>query len=156
MQPTSSCRISWPLPCRSVFFTWFHRQQAILMPSKTAAASSTESLPCLPLQEGMNLIQQLAEARRGQPRKVASGTPTAKPAFGLLGYATNSMQSPWEAELQWGKPTPARMSSLSKVSRDFMVGCYVATCLVRSAACLCASWSTDLANHLCSIAYFAK
>ncbi|KAL3130835.1 hypothetical protein ABBQ38_000169 [Trebouxia sp. C0009 RCD-2024] len=64
----------------------------------------------------MDLVQQLAEARR-VPRKVSSDTPPAEPAFGLLGYATNTMRSPWEADLQWGESTPAPSSSLSKAYR---------------------------------------
>ncbi|KAL3138864.1 hypothetical protein ABBQ32_005692 [Trebouxia sp. C0010 RCD-2024] len=69
------------------------------------------------LQDGMDLVQQLAEARRVLPTKVSSGTPPAKPAFGLLGYAIDNMRSPWEADLQKGKLTPAPLSSLTKAHR---------------------------------------
>ncbi|KAL3138839.1 hypothetical protein ABBQ32_005672 [Trebouxia sp. C0010 RCD-2024] len=65
------------------------------------------------LQAGMDLVQQLAEATRVSPRKVSSDPP-AKPACGLLGYATNNMGSPWEADLQWGKLTPGPLSTLTK------------------------------------------
>ncbi|KAL3130812.1 hypothetical protein ABBQ38_000148 [Trebouxia sp. C0009 RCD-2024] len=87
-----------------------------LLTEAQAANQKLQDQLATALQDGMDLVQQLAEARR-VPRKVSSDTPPAKPAFGLLGYATKTMRSPWEADLQWGKSTPAPPSSLSKAYR---------------------------------------